>query len=281
LNFYAFHIGDYASRTGHLEPMEDLAYRRMLDLYYVREEPLPWDVPEIARLIRLRGQDDVILAVLKEFFVPSEGEGWLHPKCEEVIAAAQKKSGGARASANKRWGKCEGNANAMPTHSEGNAAADPAECEGNAPNPIPNPIPKENPPTPRKRRAAAAQLVSLDQVVAEGVGRQHAEDWLAVRAKKSLLLTPSAWEDVKAEAMKAGMSLADAVKTSASNSWGGFKAKWLTEQGRGGSPQPAGRHTDAAEDTSRMLAERNLKASKPAPEIRARMDAILKGKVYQ
>jgi hypothetical protein len=32
LNFYDFHIGDYASRTGHLEPMEDLAYRRLLGL---------------------------------------------------------------------------------------------------------------------------------------------------------------------------------------------------------------------------------------------------------
>jgi len=40
MNYYPFHVGDYAAHTAHLEPMEDLAYRRMLDVYYLREEPL-------------------------------------------------------------------------------------------------------------------------------------------------------------------------------------------------------------------------------------------------
>ena len=37
MNYYPFHLGDYAARTAHLEPMEDLAYRRLLDLYYLGE----------------------------------------------------------------------------------------------------------------------------------------------------------------------------------------------------------------------------------------------------
>ena len=41
MNYYPFHLGDYAAHTAHLEPMEDLAYRRMLDAYYLREAPLP------------------------------------------------------------------------------------------------------------------------------------------------------------------------------------------------------------------------------------------------
>jgi uncharacterized protein YdaU (DUF1376 family) len=44
MNYYPFHVGDYAAHTAHLEPMEDLAYRRMLDAYYLRESPLPVDV---------------------------------------------------------------------------------------------------------------------------------------------------------------------------------------------------------------------------------------------
>jgi uncharacterized protein YdaU (DUF1376 family) len=41
VNFYSFHIGDYAAHTRHLTPIEDIAYRRMLDLYYTSEKPLP------------------------------------------------------------------------------------------------------------------------------------------------------------------------------------------------------------------------------------------------
>lgn len=128
MNFYDFHIGDYTSRTAHLEPMEDLAYRRLLDLYYVREEPLPHDYERLAKLIRLRGQEEVIESVLEEFFECDEQRGWVHAKCESVIQAAQEKRGKARESANKRWGNADGNqsdsdgnANAMRTHSEGNA----------------------------------------------------------------------------------------------------------------------------------------------------------------
>ena len=40
MNYYPFHIGDYASHTRHLTLMEDLAYRRLLDLYYLHERPL-------------------------------------------------------------------------------------------------------------------------------------------------------------------------------------------------------------------------------------------------
>lgn len=120
MNFYDFHIGDYASRTGHLEPMEDLAYRRMLDLYYTREEALPHEIDRVAKLIRLRGQEEAIESVLEEFFHLDQERGWVHGKCEEVIAAAQERRSKAQASANKRW-QSEGNAGAMPTHSEGNA----------------------------------------------------------------------------------------------------------------------------------------------------------------
>ena len=140
MNFYDFHIGDYASRTAHLEPMEDLAYRRMLDLYYVREEPLPADVHEIARLIRLRDDASTIGAMLSEFFTFDDQRGWIHGKCEEVIAAVQDKRSKAQASANKRW------------HSEGNADAMRSECEGNAPSPSPSPTTQSHkkPPKPPK-----------------------------------------------------------------------------------------------------------------------------------
>ena len=39
MHYYSFNIGDYASHTRHLTAIEDLAYRRLLDLYYLHEQP--------------------------------------------------------------------------------------------------------------------------------------------------------------------------------------------------------------------------------------------------
>jgi uncharacterized protein YdaU (DUF1376 family) len=263
LNFYDFHIGDYASRTGHLEPMEDLAYRRMLDLYYVREEPLPWSVEEVARLIRMRGHEAVIQAVLQEFFVPSEGEGWLHRKCEEVIAAAEKKRGSARASANKRWGNIDGNANAMPTHSEGIADAVRPECEGNAPSPIPSPIPKENPPTPRKRgKSFDAKTMEIPGWIAPAAWME----WCADRAERGTPITERAakrqFEQLR-EYDGQGFSVEAVISHSIA---GGFQGLYPPPRKTKG--DQVGRHTDAAEDTRRMLDQANRGTTGMPAEIR-------------
>ena len=99
MNYFPFHLGDYAAHTAHLEPMEDLAYRRMLDLYYLRECALPQDSAEIARLIRMRGNVEEIEAVLREFFLNNDGEGWIQTRCEAEISKMQDKQEKARASA--------------------------------------------------------------------------------------------------------------------------------------------------------------------------------------
>lgn len=141
MNFYDFHIGDYTSRTAHLDPLEDLAYRRMLDLYYTREAALPADVDQIARLIRMRTNVQEIKVVLAEFFISNGDEGWVHTKCEEVIAAANAKRASAKKSADARWSKGDSDANAMRTHTERIDPAKPSQCDGNAPSPSPSPIP--------------------------------------------------------------------------------------------------------------------------------------------
>ena len=56
-----------------------------------------------------------------------------------------------------------------------------------------------------------------------------------MRSAKRAPLTSTAWDDVKAEAVKAGITPADAVKVSATNSWQGFKATWYAKLGQEGS----------------------------------------------
>jgi uncharacterized protein YdaU (DUF1376 family) len=75
--YYSFNIGDYQSHTSHhLSEMEDLAYRRMLDWCYLHEKPLPDDVEEIARQIRMRTHCDCIAIVLREYFKRTD-DGWV------------------------------------------------------------------------------------------------------------------------------------------------------------------------------------------------------------
>jgi uncharacterized phage protein (TIGR02220 family) len=121
LNHYAFHIGDYIKDTAHLTDAEDLAYRRLLDLYYTLEGPIPLDVKQVCR--RARIAQDVAEQILSEFFTQTS-DGFHHSRCDAELKAIYAKSESARISAEKRWEK-QKNANAMRTHSEGNATHNP------------------------------------------------------------------------------------------------------------------------------------------------------------
>lgn len=123
MHYYKFNIGDYASHTTHLDPLEDIAYRRMIDWCYLHEKHLPKDVDEISRIIRMRTHSDCIANVLREFFKKS-ASGYYCNHIEKEINAYRDKSDKAKASAEARWNKKQiltKDANAMRTHSEGNA----------------------------------------------------------------------------------------------------------------------------------------------------------------
>ena len=84
--WYKFHLGDYITHTTHLSDAEDLAYRRLLDLYYMSEAPIPLDATMVARKIRL--DLDITESVLGEFFERTE-EGYRNARCDAEIAKYQ------------------------------------------------------------------------------------------------------------------------------------------------------------------------------------------------
>ncbi len=86
-------------------------------------------------------------------------------------------------------------------------------------------------PKPVKTTSPKANgTLSADDLVAEGVDEQVALDWLKVRKVKELPLTATAWDGVKEEAAKAGLTAGEAVRIAAQNSWAGFKASWHEKQ---------------------------------------------------
>ena len=82
MNFYPFHIGDYISHTSHLTDEEDLAYRRMIDLYYQTEVPFK-DELFVAR--RVRTTQAIARVLLDEYFELQE-DGWHNKRADEEIA---------------------------------------------------------------------------------------------------------------------------------------------------------------------------------------------------
>ena len=84
--WYKFHIGDYLTHTVHLSDAEDLAYRRLLDLYYMSEKEIPLDIESVARKIRL--DLDITESVLGEFFEKTS-TGYFNNRCHVEIAKYQ------------------------------------------------------------------------------------------------------------------------------------------------------------------------------------------------
>ena len=83
MHYYNFNIGDYMKHTLHLTPEEDLAYRRLLDMYYDTESAIPNNIPLVSR--RLRMDSVVVESVLNEFFELTE-EGYKNYRADGEIA---------------------------------------------------------------------------------------------------------------------------------------------------------------------------------------------------
>jgi uncharacterized protein YdaU (DUF1376 family) len=84
MHYYQFNIGDYLSHTKHLDVMEDLAYRRLLDLYYLHERPLNSGIASVARQIGMRDHETEVKSVLEEFFHLSQ-DGWINDRANKEI----------------------------------------------------------------------------------------------------------------------------------------------------------------------------------------------------
>jgi uncharacterized protein YdaU (DUF1376 family) len=101
MHYYQFHIGDYKSHTHHLSLMEDLAYRRLLDFYFLHEQPIKHR--DIARQIGMREHEEDVMTVLNEFFI-STADGFVSPRADKEIKQYKEFAEAGKRGAAKRWG---------------------------------------------------------------------------------------------------------------------------------------------------------------------------------
>lgn len=119
MHYYQFNIGDYASHTSRLSLMEDLAYRRLLDLYYLNEHPFNECLTDVAREIGMPENKDEITYILNKFFSLDDGF-WVQNRADKEIKTYQSKrkqqSKAGKASAEARKTKaCEQSSNERST----------------------------------------------------------------------------------------------------------------------------------------------------------------------
>lgn len=107
--YYTFNIGDYASHTKGLTLLEDLAYRRLLDEYYLNERALNGCSTDVARSVGMREHLKEVQYVLQRFFTLNDKNEWINKRVEEEIQSFKdkrtKQSLAGKASAERRSGK--------------------------------------------------------------------------------------------------------------------------------------------------------------------------------
>jgi uncharacterized protein YdaU (DUF1376 family) len=103
MNYYQFHIADWALHTSHLTLEEEGVYRRLLDYYYDTESPIPTETQPVIRRLRLKGYEETVSEILAEFFV-LEADGWHNLRADSEIQAYNAKAEQARQNG-KRGGR--------------------------------------------------------------------------------------------------------------------------------------------------------------------------------
>ncbi|MEI7757682.1 MAG: YdaU family protein [Bacteroidota bacterium] len=204
MNFYPFHIGDYISHTSHLSDEEDLAYRRMIDLYYLNEAPFDPELGVIAR--KIKSDPDVVDVILNEFFV-FEDDKWHNKRADIEIAKYQfiKESG--KKGAEKRWA---------------NRDEKPSQSISNSP---PNATPiatKTN--TNTKTKTKVNTMPTPD-----GVSVDLWDDFLVYRKRLKAPVTDRVLARLVKEADLAKMPLADVLETIIFKGWRSFEASWIQQ----------------------------------------------------
>jgi len=190
MHYYNFHIGDYKSHTHHLTVIEDIAFRRLLDHYYLHEAPIKQRT--IARQIGMLDYEQEVLSVLNEFFHDTP-DGYVHPRADEEIAKYKELSDAGKRGAAKRW---------------------------NSP-PIAPLWPPHSPPNATPIATNNQEPITNNHIYM---------DFEKVLKAKNKPLTQTLLNSIQKEADKAKISLEDAIKECCVRGWTTFKAEWISNK---------------------------------------------------
>ena len=198
MHYYQFNIGDYISHTRHLSPIEDIAYRRLLDAYYLSESPLNTGVASVARQINMRDYEDEVNTILNEFFTLTD-DGWLNSRANKEIAKYREMVEAGKRGAAKRWLS-----------------------------------PPDTPPIPPPNATLIAnnkqETINKKQSITPAPAGVSPETWDAFvqqRKAKKAQITQLVIDGITKQASLASWTLEDALKEIVVRNWTSFNAEWV------------------------------------------------------
>jgi len=203
MHYFQFHIGDYKSHTHHLSLLEDLAYRRLLDFYFLHENPIKHR--DIARQIGMRDHEEDVMTVLNEFFI-STSEGFVNPRADKEIKQYKEFAEAGKRGAAKRWG--------TPPNGEANSPPNATPIATNNHKPI---------TTNHKPKREIATIVACPP----DVDQQIWDDWQQLRKAKKAPVTETVINSARKEAAKANMAFSDFLSVWCARGSQGLQAEWL------------------------------------------------------
>ena len=181
--------------------MEDLAYRRLIDQYYLDESPLKGEPALIARRIGMSDFSSDVQYILETFF-EKDGDLWVSKRCDGEIAKYRLKADSAR------------NANRIKSEKLSVLKSE-QKSE-------PNQILTKNQEPITKNHIKTIQAP-------EGVSVEVWNDFVLQRKKSRAVVSDNVIKSIAKEAQKAGWSLEQALAECAARGWRGFKAEWVKE----------------------------------------------------
>ena len=204
MNFYPFHIGDYISHTSHLTDEEDLAYRRMIDLYYLTEKPFD-DIVLLCR--RVKAELAIVENLLNEFFI-FEDDGFWHSKRADIeIAKYQYLKESGKKGAEIRWGNRE------------------EKLTQSIPNSTPNATPLATKTITKTNTKTKVNTIPTPA----GVSGDLWDDFLIYRKRLKAPVTDRVLARLVKEADLAKMPLTDVLETIIFKGWRSFEASWIQQ----------------------------------------------------
>jgi uncharacterized protein YdaU (DUF1376 family) len=182
--------------------MEDLAFRRLLDHYYLHEVPIKQR--DIARQIGLKEFEQEVLSILEEFFL-STPEGFINTRADIEINKYKEFSIAGKKGAEIRWSKA------------GNREAN------SPPNATPIATNNHKPLTTNHKPNKEIQAPF-------GVSDDVWESFVKQRKLSRATVTDTVIKSIDKEAQKAGWTLEQALSEIVARGWRGFKAEWVKDK---------------------------------------------------
>jgi len=239
VHYYEFNIPAWVLHTSHLTLEEECVYRRLLDLYYDTEKPIPEETKTVIRRLRLVNYESIVVQILGEVF-HLEADGWHNNRADIVISEYQAKADKARENG-KKGGRPKQNKapetkpvildNPEETGSKANKELLTInnELKTNLKDIAPQAAPTA---TPEKSKLdySCWPAMPTDQTLI---------DWLAMRKRLKANVSQTVINRFASELRKAetfGYTVDQCLAECVTRNWRGFEAQWLLN-----SQQPAGK----------------------------------------